>query len=124
MFGQCGKECGRRREEALLEQFGHKFGGVLFATIASMSDALLTILLQSLMDIALRLGISHLDGLDVAFGEAWFAIPARWQLGLEATDHDGIQLFWIWLDSTGKALVVQQFEQGREAFAVAIMGCC
>ena len=114
----------RRGEEAFLQEHSHKFGGVLFGGVAGLAQTLLAVFREQRVDITLRLRVLDADGGDFAFGEARSAIPAFGQFGFEAAHHHGVQLFGIRLNAPGETLVIEQFQQGGKAFAVAVMRRC
>src|SRR2546422_10575817 len=121
MLSQGGIECLGRGEEAFLEQFDYKLGGVELAGITGLLDARLAILLQELVDIALLLGICNGDGIDGTLWEARRAIPFLRQFRFQAAYHDRVQLFVLWLHASSETLVVQQFQQSGAALAIAVV---
>ena len=78
------------------------------------------------MDALLVPGVIDFERLEPADGKARCAEVVGRQLGLEAPDHDGVALpvefLGVGPHPARKPLVVEQLEEGGEAFRVAVVG--
>src|SRR5262249_19820794 len=76
---------------------------------------------QDSVDLFLVLGIIDLKGFDSPPWEAWLAEVVLGEFGLEATDHDGVQLSLVGRCATGKSLVVKKFQESRKALRITVV---
>ena len=114
-------ESGGGGEQALLEQLEDEFGGHAFAIGRRVLEPQRGIRLQIAMGLPFFLGVSDFQVPDHALGEAAATIPAQLQFRLHAPHHHRFQLGAIRGHGTGEALVIQEFQQGGEAFPIAIV---
>ena len=69
----------------------------------------------------LLVGVRNLDRLQHPLREPGRAVPLRRQLRLQAPHHDRVELLAVGRRAAGEPLVVEQFEQRREALRVAVV---
>ena len=73
------------------------------------------------MRLAFSLGIGHFQRLHPALGKPGLPVPAFLQFRLHPPHHHRAQLFAARRHRTGEALVIQQFQQRREALPITVM---
>lgn len=73
------------------------------------------------MNLALSLGVGDLDVFHHPLGKASGPIPTELQFGLEASDHDRVELAPVNFRAHGEALIVEEFKQSGEALFVTVV---
>src|SRR5690606_16042781 len=109
----------------LLEGFEDELRSKSLGVAAGSQRAKLRVLTQCGVDLSFLVGVGNLDWLKDSGREARRAVPllCKGRIGFEAADHDRIELLAIWVGTTRKSLVVKQFQEGTEAFPIAVMRC-
>ena len=74
------------------------------------------------MGVAFVIGVGHFEMLDDALGKTPTTVPAQFKFRLHPPDHDGIQLGAIRLGRPSEALTVEQLQQSRKTFRIAVVG--
>ena len=123
--GKRGGKGGRAGKEPLLQGHQHEVGGELLGMVAGTGLPQLGILPQRGVDLLFLAGIIHFQGFQNPLRESVLAEVVLGKFRLEPPDHDRIALpdefLGVGSHPAGKSLVVEQFQQGREALLVAVV---